>query len=183
MPLEIYSTAVLSGKLTNTYLFPLDHTRERISNMSTSSRVPNRREQTVFDVSASHLIREFPDGIILRYESDNDLLREFILGNLLITYVMVNFSDAKEIVEEQGSLHSFLSDWQVPIVTATEDDEILEDRQRDDIRWLLERIQPAIYVPDAGKVYGNNKRYKQRGGLQEYKIRVDWVLDVVERQG
>jgi hypothetical protein len=164
-------------------LFPLKHTRERLTAMSTSSRTPERRQQTVFDVSASRLIREFPDGIILRYESNNDQLREFIVGNVLITYVVFNFSDAREIIEEHGSLHTFLSDWQVPIVTATEADELLEDRQRDDIRWLLKRIQPAIYIPDAGKVYGNNERYKQRGGLHEYRIRVDWVLGEIERQG
>lgn len=153
--------------------------------MSSYSTSPStsRGQQTLHDVAASHLIRQFPAGIILRYEADNDQLEEFILGNTLITYVMFNFSDAMELINEHGSLHAYLSDWQVPIVTATEKDKILKNRTRDDIRHLLERIQPAIYVPDAGKVYGNNLEDKQRGGLREYRIRVDWVVDEIERQG
>jgi hypothetical protein len=146
---------------------------------STTSR---RGQQTLHDVAASRLIRQFPAGIILRYEADNDRLEKFILGNTLITYVMFNFRDAMDLVEEHGSLNAYLSDWQVPIVTATEDDDILKNRTRDNIRYLLERIQPAIYIPDAGKVYGNDPKWKQRGGLQEYRIRVDWVLDEIERQ-
>lgn len=153
--------------------------------MSSYSTHPStcRGQQTLHDVAASHLIRQFPAGIILRYESDNDRLEEFILGNTLITYVMFNFCDAMKLIEEYGSMHTYLSDWQIPIVTATEKDEVLKNRTRDDIRHLLKRIQPAIYVPDAGKVYGNDLKYKQRGGLQEYRIRVDWVINEIEGQG
>lgn len=152
----------------------------RSYSMPSSAR---KGQQTLHDIAASRLIRQFPAGIILRYEADNDSLEDFILGNTLITYVMFNFCDAMKIVEEYGSLHAYISDWQVPIVVATERDEILKNRTRDDIRYLLERIQPAIYVPDAGKVYGNDLEYKQRGGLQEYRIRVDWVIDEIERRG
>jgi hypothetical protein len=153
--------------------------------MSSCSTPPRtrRNHQTLQDVAASRLIRQFPAGIILRYEADNDRLEEFLLGNTLITFVMFNFCDAMDLVEEHGSLHAYLSDWQVPIVTATEKDEILQNRTRDDIRHLLKRIQPAIYVPDAGKVYGNDQKYKQHGGLEEYRIRVDWVIHEIERQG
>lgn len=142
----------------------------------------SRVQQTLHDVAASRLIRQFPDRAILRYESDNNQLEDFIPGNRLITYVMFDFSDAMDLIEEYGSLHAYLSDWQVPMVTATEDDEILRNRTRDEIRYLLERIQPAIYTPDAGKVYGNEPKYKQQGGLREYRIRVDWVVDEIERR-
>ncbi|MFD1635293.1 hypothetical protein ACOZ4L_15820 (plasmid) [Haloplanus ruber] len=153
--------------------------------MSSYSTPPSSRrgQQTLHEIAVSRLISQFPAGIILRYEADNDQLEDFILGNKLITYVMFNFSDAVELVEEHESLHSYLSNWQVPIVTATEADDILKNRTRDNIRHLLERIQPAIYIPDAGKVYGNDLKSKQRGGLREYRIRVDWVLDEIERQG
>lgn len=143
----------------------------------------SREQQTLYDISLSELIRDFPSGIILRYESDNNQLEEFLLGNTLITYVMFNFCDAMEIIDKHGSLHAYLSDWQVPIVIATEDDDILKNRTRDEIRYLLKRIQPGIYTPDAGKVYGNEEKYKQRGGLREYRIRVDWVAEEIERQG
>lgn len=153
--------------------------------MSTHSKpTESRREQqTLYDAAASSLIRQFPTGIILRYEEDNEKLKEFIAGNALITYVMINFSDAYAILEEYGSLDAVLTRWQVPIITATEDDHLLRDRQRDDIRYLLKRVQPAIYVPDAGKVYGNEEKYKQLGGLREYKTRVDWLVDEIDRQG
>lgn len=153
--------------------------------MSSYSTPPRTRrvQQKLRDIAASRLIRQFPDGIILRYESKNNQLEEFIRGNRSITYVMFNFSDAIELIEEHGSLHAYLSDWQVPMVTATEDDEILRNRTRDEIRYLLKRIQPAIYTPDAGKVYGNEPKYQQQGGLQEYRIRVDWVVDEIERRG
>lgn len=142
-----------------------------------------RGQQTLYESAASRLIQQFPSGIILRYEAGNDDLEQFILGNPLITYVTINFSDAWDIVEEHGSLHDFLSRGQVPIVTATEDDQILADRRRDDIAKLLTRIEPAIYIPDAGKVYGNEDDYKQRGGLREYQIRVDWLVEQIDEHG
>lgn len=149
---------------------------------TTTSTTASSGQQTLYDAAAPCLIRKFPTGIILRYEQGNNKLEEFILGNTLITYVMFNVSDAREIIEEHGSLHAYLSAWQIPIVTATEYDEDLQNRQRDDIRYVLERIQPAIYIPDAGKVYLNDLEYKQRGGLHEYKIRVNWLIGEIERR-
>ena len=147
---------------------------------STSAR---RGQQTLYESAASKLIQQFPRGIFLRYEAGNDELEQFILRNPLITYVVVNFSDAWNLVEEHGSLHNFLSRSQVPIVTATEDDQILANRRREDIASLLKRIEPAIYIPDAGKVYGSDDECKQRGGLREYKIRVDWLVEQIAEQG
>jgi hypothetical protein len=141
----------------------------------------SRGQQTLPDVIVSTRIRQFPKGIILRYETGNEELKEFLTGNSLLTYLMINFSDAYDLLQEHGALDEVVSNWQVPIVTATEDDSLLQDRQRDDLRYVLERVQPAIYIPDAGKVYGNNERDKQRGGLEEYRIRVDWLVEEIER--
>jgi len=151
--------------------------------LKTACKDPCRGQQTLHDATVSYLIRQPPTGIILRYEPDNAELKEFIAQNTLLTYLMINFSDAYEILQEYGTLNEIISDWHVPIVTATEDDELLKNRQRDDIRYVLERIQPAIYIPDAGKVYGNDEKCEQWGGLEEYRTRVDWLVNEIERQG
>lgn len=153
--------------------------------MSSSQRHQNSRrgQQTLHEAAASSLARQVPTGIILRYEEKNDQLKEFIAGNALISYVMVNFSDTLELLEDHDSLDVILEDWQVPVITATEYDAHLGDRQRDDIRFVLRRIPHGIYVPDAGKVYGDRSKRKQLGGLEEYKIRVDWLVEEIEEHG
>ncbi|GAB3686527.1 hypothetical protein GCM10028857_18720 [Salinarchaeum chitinilyticum] len=71
----------------------------------------------------------------------------------------------------------------MPIISAAEYDSYLHDRQRRDIQFLLKRVQPAIYVPDAGKVYLDKSEARQRAGLKEYETRVDWLAEEIGQTG
>ena len=159
--------------------------------MSSQPYAEGSKQMTLQDVSASYLIRQFPGGVTLRYEADNPQLEEFILGNVLITYVMFNFSDALELIHEHGSLHNYLSAWQVPIVVATENDRYLQNRTMEDIRTVLAGSAPAIYTPDAGRVYLKKETDDGRvidrpkkewmAGLREYKLQVGLVMDEIDQ--
>lgn len=132
------------------------------------------------DSVTAHLINQFPAGIVLRYDPGNTQMEEFIEENELVSYVMMNFLDALALIEKHGTLRSFLSEWQVPIITGTEKDEHVRERTRAQIRRVLEYGQPAIYIPDAGEVYCNEAKRLQRTGLHEYRTRVDWLVEELE---
>jgi len=150
-------------------------------------------QQTLFDAAVSRDVRRFPKGVVLRHEPTNERLETFILGNTLITYVMINFSEAWDLVGEYGSLQKYLSPWQVPIICGAEEDEKVGNRTRWQIRRLLERAEPAIYIPDAGKVYFDKRAElehqseelveRQKEGLREYRMRVDWLLAEIQENG
>lgn len=142
---------------------------------------PRRNQQTLYESIASRLIRQFPEGIILRYES-TEAFKTFLIGNIYVRYVVFNATDAMKIVEDHGSVHAVLEDWQVPVVTATDDDLDIYERQHDSIRNLLENIQPAIYIPDAGSVYWDRSEQSQRNGIRAFINRLDWVMEVIERE-
>jgi hypothetical protein len=94
------------------------------------------------------LIRQFPTSVIFQHEAGDDELKEFTTGNTLFTRLMVNFSDAREALQEHGCLDAIHAGCH-PIVAATEDDRILEDRQRDDIRRVLERVPSPVPLHSA----------------------------------
>lgn len=142
----------------------------------------SRAQQTLQEAVASKRIQEFPRGIILRVELPHENFERFLRGNLLITYVMINFCDVAEVLDTYGSLDAVLEPWQIPIVTATEPDEILQDRTRDEIRRVLSQIQPAIYIPDTGTVYQEDSCAERLGGIREYKIRLKWLIREIENR-
>ncbi|ELZ08336.1 hypothetical protein C479_13393 [Halovivax asiaticus JCM 14624] len=150
---------------------------------SSKARGPSRDQQTLGEAVVSQRIKQFPRGIILRIEIPHDGFEDFLKGNMLITYVMVNFCDVVEVLDEYGTLDAVLEPWQVPIVTATEKDEILRNRTRAQIRRILKQIQPAIYIPDTGTVYREDDGAKQLGGIREYKIRLKWLNQEIAEQG
>jgi hypothetical protein len=140
---------------------------------------PDSTQQTLHDVTISQRLRSFPSRIILRYEP-TEIFEEFLVGNFHIKYVVFNATDAAKLVRDHGSVHAVLEDWQIPIVTATDPDADIYNRQRDDIRELLANIQPAIYIPDAGTVYWDEPD-SQEGGLRFFIRRLEWVIDEVEK--
>lgn len=142
----------------------------------------SRGQQTLFEATASQLIHSFPRGIILRAEYPNKALEDFLRGNTLLTYVMINFSDVEELLEDSPSLDAVLEPWHVPIITATDPDEVVRSRTRDNIRRILKQVQPAIYIPDAGTVYMDEDDSEQLGGIQAYKTRLRWLMQELERQ-
>ena len=138
-------------------------------------------QQTLYEVAKPDLIRSFPDDIILRYES-NEALHEFLeQAYQYITFLMINFSDAERLIEQDGTLYKMLHPSFVPIISAAEHDELIYERQYKDIWRVLEACQPAIYVPDAGKVYiDTQSEQEQRNGLVEYTMRLDRVIEEIE---
>ena len=137
-----------------------------------------RVQQTLDTATVTQLVDTFPEGVTLRYES-TDAFRAFLAGNVYVQYVVFNVTDAGKIIRDHGTVHAVLEDWQVPIVTATDPDVDIYSRQRDDIRHLLEHIQPAIYIPDAGTVYWDHSEKSQRHGIQAFIRRLDWVMDTI----
>lgn len=151
-----------------------------MSSHSTSSN-PRRAQQTLYEAAASRWIQQFPQGIILRYEP-TEAFRAFLVGNVYVRYVVFNATDAMKIIQEHGSIHAVLESWQIPIVTATDPDSEIYKRQHDSIRDLLENIQPAIYIPDAGTVYWDDTEQFQRAGIQAFIARLDWVMNELEEK-
>jgi len=148
-----------------------------MSSLSTSVSA-DPYQQTLYDVTISERLRSFPSGIILRYEA-TEIFREFLIGNSHVKYVVFNVTDAMKLIRDYGSVHAILEDWQIPIVTATDPDTDIYNRQRDDVRDLLENIQPAIYIPDAGTVYWD-KPESQENGIRFFIRRLDWVMNEIE---
>ncbi|MFC7164524.1 hypothetical protein [Halospeciosus flavus] len=148
----------------------------------------DRVQRTLYDVTARQRIHSFPRGIILRYEP-TEALNSFLAGNYHVRWVVINFTDAAKIIRDHGSVHAVLEDWQIPIVTATDPDIDVYARQRDDIRDLLEDIQPAIYIPDAGEVYWKESNQSeeeakraQRHGIDFFIERLNFVMSYVEEE-
>ena len=141
-------------------------------------------QQTLSDLATAALVRSFPDDIILRYES-NEALEEFIeRASRLITYVMFNFTDAERLLRQDGTLYNVLDPSQVPIISAADEDEVIYNRQYSDIWSVLEACQPVIYIPDAGKVYTEkHDPEKQLAGIDEYKRRLDRVMEEIDTRG
>jgi len=148
-----------------------------MSSLSTSATA-HSTQQTLYDVTISERLRSFPSGIILRYEA-TEIFKKFLIGNSHVKYVVFNVTDAMKLVRDYGSVHAILEDWQIPIVTATDPDAEIYNRQRDDIRDLLEHIQPAIYIPDAGTVYWDEPQ-SQENGIRFFIRRLDWVMNEIE---
>lgn len=151
-----------------------------------SSPSTSKGQQTLYAATAAQLIDSFPRGVTLRYEP-TDLFKAFLVGNRYIRYVVINVTDALKIIRDHGSLHAILEDWQVPIVTATDPDLDIYERQYDDIRHLLKHIQPAIYIPDAGTVYWKRdgqsqeeSERSQRRGIRVFIRRLDWVMETIQ---
>ena len=175
----------LCGQISNLHLLLIEHTREHGNREMRvhSERTRTRREQLGLPTeSTTKITGRFPAGIILRHDPGNKKLERFIFGNAAIVFVMFNFDDVLDIIDERGSLHAYLSDWQIPIVTATNPDKELRNRTRKQIRRVLRNSQPALYVPDAGEVYCDDPEYRQRAGLREYRLRVDWLVDEIQRR-
>jgi hypothetical protein len=141
-------------------------------------------QQTLFDAAAAELIRSFPDDIILRYEP-SEALQEFLQkAHQYITYLMLNFSDVERLIKRDGTLYDVIHPSYVPIICAAEQDQLIYERQYEDIWRVLEACQPAIYVPDAGKVYVDEYgEERQRAGLREYKMRLNRVMEEIDSRG
>lgn len=105
-------------------------------------------QQTLHESVKSRRIYQHIRGVHPRVELPHEAYEEWLDGNRDVKYVVINFSDADEVIERDENLRQVLEPWHIPIVLGTERDEVVNDRTFQDIIDLLEVVQPAIYVPD-----------------------------------
>ncbi|WP_210408901.1 hypothetical protein [Halorhabdus rudnickae] len=80
--------------------------------------------------------------------------------------MIINFSDAKGVIERDGGLSQVLEPWHIPVILGTEHDKGVNERTGQDVLDVLEVAQPAIHVPDV--VYSYNWMEDE---IQEYALR------------
>lgn len=129
------------------------------------TRELGRGQQTLHEAVNSHRIYKPVRGVHPRVELPDEEFEEWLDGNREVEYVIINFSDAEEVVERDGDLSQVLEPWHIPVILGTEHDEYVNRRTFQDVVDLLEVAQPAIYVPDV--VYSYNWMDEE---IQEYAI-------------
>ena len=112
------------------------------------ARELRRGQQTIHEAINSHRIYEPVRGIHPRVELPDPEHEEWLGGNRDVEYVVINFSDAEEVIRRDGGLSHVLEPWHIPAILGTEHDEIVNERTLQDVLDVLEVAQPAIYVPD-----------------------------------
>ncbi len=94
---------------------------------------------------------------------------------------MINFSDAKEVIDRDGSLNQVLEPWHIPVILGTEHDEDVNKRTFQDVVDLLEVVQPAIYVPDVVYSYNWMDEGIQDNAIEAYTGHVrDLQQEIIE---
>jgi len=122
------------------------------SNVDT--REIGRGQQTLHEAVISHRIYKPVRGVHPRVELPDPEYEDWLDGNQDVEYVVINFSDAQEVIERDGDLSQVLEPWHIPVILGTEHDDDVNVRTFQDVVDLLEVVQPAIYVPDV--VYSYN---------------------------
>ncbi|MFD1641800.1 hypothetical protein [Halohasta litorea] len=135
--------------------------------MSSHAKPPelSTAQQTLHEAVNARRIYQHIRGIHPRVELPHEAYEEWLDGNRGVEYVIINFSDADEVIERDGDLSQVLEPWHIPVVLGTEHDGVLNERTFQDIVDLLKIVQPAIYVPDV--VYSYNWMDDE---IQEYAI-------------
>lgn len=110
------------------------------------SRTSRRGQQTLHEAINSHLIKQTLTGVHARIELPDDEGK--LKDDQDHEYVVLNFSEAEEVIERDGDLDKVLEPHHIRVILGTEDDEILDERSFQDVLDLLGIAQPAIYVPD-----------------------------------
>lgn len=125
----------------------------------------NRVQQTLHEAAKTQQIYRPVTGVHPRVELPDDDHEAWLEGNHDVEYVVINFSDAKTVIERDGDLQTVLEPYQVPVILGTEHDEVVNNRTIQAVIDLLRIVQPAIYVPDV--VYNYRWMCEQR---QAYAI-------------
>ncbi|MCH7659530.1 MAG: hypothetical protein IH933_02760 [Euryarchaeota archaeon] len=118
-------------------------------------------------------------GIHPRVELPDEEYEEWLDGNRDVEYVVINFSDAQEVVERDGNLGQVLEPWHVPIILGTEHDDEVNKRTLQEILDLLEMAQPAIYVPDVVYSYNWMDDEIQENAINAYIDHVRYLQEQV----
>lgn len=164
---------------------PLRKTRRpekaRMSSLA-SQNDRQRGQQTLHEVVNSRRIEDLLTGIHARVELPDPDFEARLANNRNYEYVVINFSDAEEVIECDGSLAEVLEPWHIPVIVATEDDEILDTRTFQDVLNLLEVVAPAIYVPDIVYNYEQMDETDQLQAIEAYLYHVRSLQNVILKQ-
>lgn len=150
----------------------------------TTSAVTDRGQQTLQDAAKAQLIYRPIRGIGLRVELPNEACEEFLDGFRGTRYIVINLNDARKVIDRDGDLNSVLDPYHIPVLTATEDDSITQNRSMDEVLRVYEAAQPAICVPDQSYAYQSDNglsRQEENARLQGIaQAYVEYVKDLYE---
>jgi len=141
-----------------------------------------RGQRTLHEAVNSHKIYEPIRGIHPRVELPDPEHEQWLDGNQDVEYVVINFSDAGEIIERDSDLSQVLEPWHIPVILGTEHDEIVNERTLQDILDVLEVAQPAIYVPDVVYSYNWMEDEIQKNALDAYTGHVRSLQELVIKE-
>lgn len=146
------------------------------------SRELGKGQQTLHEAFSSHRIYEPIRGVHPRVELPDEEFKEWLDGNREVEYVVINFSDVKEVIERDGDLDQVLEPWHIPVILGTEHDEDVNKRTFQDVVDVLEVVQPAIYVPDVVYSYNWMDKEIQENAIEAYTGHVrDLQQEVIEQ--
>jgi len=138
-----------------------------------------RGQQTLHEAVNSHRIYEPVRGVHPRVELPDEEYEEWLDDNREVVYVVINFSDAQEVIERDGDLDLVLEPWHIPVILGTEHDEDVNERTLQDVLDVLEVAQPAIYVPDVVYSYNWMEDEIQENALEAYTGHVRDLQELV----
>lgn len=143
------------------------------------SRELGRGQQTLHEAFNSHRIYEPVRGVHPRVELPDEEFEEWLDDNREVEYVVINFSDAEEVIERDGDLGQVLEPWHIPVILGTEHDEDVNERTLQDVLDVLEVAQPLIYVPDIVYSYNWMEDEIQENALEAYTNHVKDLQELV----
>jgi len=143
------------------------------------ARELRRGQQTIHEAINSHRIYEPVRGVHPRIELPDEEYEEWLNGNQDVEYVVINFSDAEEVIEKDGDLSQVLEPWHIPIILGTEHDDDVNGRTLQDVLNVLEVAQPAIYIPDVVYSYIWMEDEIQENALDAYTSHVRTLQELV----
>lgn|GEM_PF-2908242 len=143
------------------------------------TRELRRGQQTIHEAVNSHRIYEPVRGIHPRVELPDQKYEEWLNGNQDVEYVVINFSDAEEVIERDGDLSHVLEPGHIPVILGTEHDADVNERTLQDVLDVLEVAQPAIYVPDVVYSYNWMQDEIQQNALDAYTDHVRTLQELV----
>ena len=122
----------------------------------TTSAGTRRGQQTLQGAAKVQLINRPIRGIGLRVELPNEACEGFLDGFRGTRYIVINVNDARKVIDRDGDLTSVLDPYHIPVLIATEDDSITQNRSMDEVLRVYEAAQPAICIPDQSYAYSSD---------------------------
>lgn len=123
-------------------------------------------------------------NVYVRVELPDPRYERVLSGDRHISYVMVNQSDARNVVDGKG-FDDILEPHHNLVIVGTEDDGIIINRNvYDDVDLLAELTRSVTFIPDYGWIYGDSMTdEEQMEAVRNYLDRLGKLCDLIERDG